>query len=50
MAKKGNETTEVTVKPAKGRPMLQWVGKKPTTVAVKLVDMLGEEILVTKDV
>lgn len=35
--------------------MLQWVGKwspkgKQTTVAVKIIDMLGEKVLVTKDI
>jgi len=54
MTRNGNEPAEVTIKPAKGRPMLQWVGKRPlkrlTAFAVKITDMLDEEVLVTKDV
>ncbi len=46
MAKKANETTEVTIKPAKGRPMLQWVGKRPlkrmTAFPAQKVEAFGE--------
>lgn len=51
------KTQTVNIAEAKGRPMLHWVGKRPqeerdvparkATVAVKMIDMLGEEVLVT---
>jgi hypothetical protein len=31
MKKKDTDQTSVSIKPAKGRPWLQWVGKKPLT-------------------
>ena len=56
----------VEIKPAKERPMPTWVGKQPfsrvtafpaqlvetfiPTVAVKITDMLGEEVLITQKV
>ena len=47
MAKKGNESTEVTITPAKGRPMLQWVGKRPlkrmTAFPAQTVEAFGED-------
>lgn len=47
MAKKINDTTEVTIKPAKGRPMLQWVGKRPlkrmTAFPAQQIEVFGED-------
>ena len=47
MAKKTNDATEVIIKPAKGRPMLQWVGKRPlkrmTAFPAQKVEVFGED-------
>lgn len=57
-----NEEKQVKVTPAKGRPpalpvkrhdLVEGtytlpVPKQPTTLAVKIIDMLGEEVLVTE--
>ena len=40
------DTTQVIIKPAKGRPMLQWVGKRPlkrmTAFPAQQVEVFGE--------
>lgn len=47
MAKKTNDAIEVTIKPAKGRPMLQWVGKRPlkrmTAFPAQQIEVFGED-------
>jgi len=43
------ETKTITIKPAKGRPMLTWVGKKPLRTAIaypaQLVETYGSPLL-----